>query len=295
MKREREKMIRGYNKNDIDKIVELIDKHHSITEEEKAGKRKELEGEKTVLVYDQGGVKGICILDIRYNPHFGNFCDILISLDEELTMGAAEELWENVQPILKERDVAVMATNNRGSNTEALNFYKEKGFRDWFGIKDMEYKGGTFTKTELTYRTFKEEDFEMYNNLCGEAFSPMREANDIRPFNFFTGALPETVEKIKKGNIENKDSIYLFYDNDVYVGSVIVADNGVDDVYVDPNLQGKGYGRKIMEAAINIAFEKDFKEIKLGVVEWNIKAYSLYKSLGFQEYDELKFQRMFIK
>jgi len=287
-------MIRDYNKNDIDEILELINKHHSITEEEKKGKRKELEDGKKVLVYDQEGVKGVCILDIRYNPHFGNFCDMLISLNDELTLNEAEELWQSVQPVLKEKEVAVIATYNREANGETLNFYKEKGFKDWFGIKHMEYKGGVFEKNNLTYRNFQEEDFEMYNNLCGEAFSPMREANDIRPFNFFTGALPENVEKIKKGNIENKDSIYLFDDNDVYVGSVIIADNGVDDVYVDPSLQGKGYGRKIMEAAINIAFEKNFKEIKLGVVEWNVKAYNLYKSLGFEEYDGLKFHRMFI-
>jgi len=287
-------MIRDYNKNDIDEIIGLISKHHEITEEEKEGKRKELQEGKKVLVYDQDGVKGICILDIRANPHYGNICDMLISLEDKLTMNAAEELWQNVQPFFKEREVAVIVTYNRGTHIEALNFYKEKGFKDWFGAKHMEFKGGTFEKNNLIYRNFVEEDFEMYNNLCGEAFRPLREANDIKPFNFFTGVLPEDKEKIKKGNIENKDSIYLFYDKDEYVGSAIIADDDVDNVYVNPSLQGRGYGRKIMEAAINIALEKNFKEIKLGVLEWNIKAYNLYKSLGFEEYDGFKFQRMFI-
>ena len=288
------RMIRDYNKDDIDDIIRLISKHHSITEEEKEGKRKELEEGKKVLVYDQDGVKGICTLDINPHRYFGIFCDILISLEDKSNIEMAEEFWEYVQPLLKEKKVDVIAAHNRTVDVKSISFFEGKGFKEWFGIKDMEYKGGTYEKTKLTYRSFKEEDFEMYNNLCGEAFSPMREANDIRPFNFFTGSTPENVDKIKKSNIENKDSIYLFYDNDVYVGSVIIADNGVDDVYVDPSLQGKGYGRKIMEAAINIAFEKNFKEIKLGVVEWNVKAYNLYKSLGFEEYDGLKFHRMFI-
>lgn len=55
-------------------------------------------------------------------------------------------------------------------------------------------------------------------------------------------------------------------------------------VIVDPNLRGKGYGKKLLNYAIQFAKEKlNAKEITLGVFENNTNAYNCYKSVGFVE------------
>ena len=55
-------------------------------------------------------------------------------------------------------------------------------------------------------------------------------------------------------------------------------------IIVDPNLRGKGYGKKLINLAIEYAKSKlKAKEITLGVFENNIPAYRCYKSVGFIE------------
>jgi len=55
-------------------------------------------------------------------------------------------------------------------------------------------------------------------------------------------------------------------------------------IIVDPNLRGKGYGKKLISLAIQYAKNNlKAKEINLGVFENNISAYKCYKSVGFVE------------
>ena len=57
-------------------------------------------------------------------------------------------------------------------------------------------------------------------------------------------------------------------------------------VIVNPALRGQGYGKKILNYAIEYAKEKlNAKEINLGVFEQNKSAYYCYKSVGFKEVD----------
>lgn len=289
-------MIRDYNKDDIDKIIELMDKQHTLLEREKDEERENLQGDKKVLVYDDDGIKGICTMSFWKNSKTGNGCTIIMSVEDERSLKEiAYSLWESVQPILIEKDIALLMTNYNETHHGWNEFFEEKKFKDWFSIRDMQCKCVSYEKTKLKVRNYEDEDFEVYYSALGEAFSEMREANDIKPFNVFKGQPTEKIQKLKKETLENKENIYMFYDKDIFIGSSIVKDNGVDDVFVVPKLQSKGYGRKIMEAALNLAFERNFSSIWLGVVVWNVKAVNLYKSLGFEVYDTFKFQRLVLK
>lgn len=94
----------------------------------------------------------------------------------------------------------------------------------------------------------------------------MRKANDIRPFDVFKGSSPEKIENLKKETLEIKESIYLFYDGENLVGSSIIKQEEIDDLFVAPEYQGKGYRRKIMEATLDLVLERNFDRITLGVV-----------------------------
>ena len=61
--------------------------------------------------------------------------------------------------------------------------------------------------------------------------------------------------------------------------------------------RGKGYGKAISEYVLDLAKEKGYREIVLGVNCDNVPAVGLYKSLGFTVYEEAedtdgKFYRM---
>lgn len=84
---------------------------------------------------------------------------------------------------------------------------------------------------------------------------------------------------ISKGDIIDEIDIL----GDVYGKAKKFLSNGyIDNVMVSPQYQGKGYGKKTTQFAINKALSKDFKPIYLCYLDENEKADRLYKSLGFQ-------------
>lgn len=290
-------MVREYNKNDIDAIIRFLNLHNELSEFEEGKKRKELENGGKVLVYeDSGELKGICSMEFWDNSELGSCAEIIMSVEEGSNFTeAANSLWDSTQYILKEKDVVFINTNYNEMQKQWREFYDEKQFGKWFGIHGMIYKGGRYKKTRLSIRNYEEDDFERYYTYLGRCFSPMREANDIRPYDVYKGSSPERLEKRKKEMLEDKDSIYLFYDGENLVGSTIIKNEEIDDVFVVPEYQGLGYGRKIMEATLNMALERNFDKITLGAVAWNKAAINLYKSLGFEIYQSFEHRRLFLE
>lgn len=94
-----------------------------------------------------------------------------------------------------------------------------------------------------------------------------------------------------KNNLKLKFGIYL---EDTLIGETCLLSN--EKLYVK-NIEGttwlsislrskyhsKGYGRKAMELIHNKAKELGFKRIEIGVFETNIKAITLYESLGYKK------------
>ena len=289
-------MIREYNKNDIDAIIRLFDLHNELSEVEEREKRKELEDGEKVLVYeDNAEIKGMCSFRFWKNSEWGSGAEIIMSIKEDTKFeDIANSLWEAAQAPLREKEVVFIHTHYNEKYNQWEKFYSEKQFEQWFGIYGMVYKGGRYEETKLTFRNYEESDFDKYYTYLGECFSLMRKANDIRPFDVFKGSSPEKIENLKKETLEVKDSIYLFYDGENLVGSSIIKQEEIDDLFVAPEYQGKGYGRKIMEATLNLALERNFDRITLGVVAWNKVAFNLYKSLGFETYQSFEHRRLIL-
>lgn len=287
-------MVRDYNKNDIDGIIKLFDLHNSLSEVEEKDKRKELEEDAKVLVYDENGeVRGMCSFLFWKNPEWGSSAEIIMSVEEGTNFEeVANALWERAQGYLEEKEVVYLITHYNEKYNPWRVFYSEKQFEHWFGVHGMIYKGGRWEDTKLTFRNYEEDDFDIYHTYLGKCFREMREANDIRPFDVYKGSSPERIQRLKQEALDSKDSIYLFYDGEDFVGSSMIKHEEIDDLYVAPEHKGKGYGRKIMEATLNLALDRDFDRITLGVVTWNKVAVNLYESLDFEVYQTFEHRRL---
>ena len=83
----------------------------------------------------------------------------------------------------------------------------------------------------------------------------------------------------------NSELIYLT-ENEKQVGSLILIYSGDDasifSVQVLDNHRGKGYGKKLVEKAINICKTKGFKKIELNTEQDNQVANSMYRKMGFK-------------
>ena len=95
--------------------------------------------------------------------------------------------------------------------------------------------------------------------------------------------------------LQNKNRITFVYTKDEeYIAEVSIVFNKNDEDYTIPgkriyisriivkkDFRGKGYGKKLMNYAIDYAKNKGYKEISLGVNLDNYIAFKLYVDLGF--------------
>lgn len=64
------------------------------------------------------------------------------------------------------------------------------------------------------------------------------------------------------------------------VGFIALYDYKIEMLFIDPSYIGKGYGKTLIEFAIN-----NLKAIKVDVNEQNKNAYNFYKKFGFEIYE----------
>jgi ribosomal protein S18 acetylase RimI-like enzyme len=64
----------------------------------------------------------------------------------------------------------------------------------------------------------------------------------------------------------------------------------ISSLYVLPEFQGFGVGKKLLNEGYRIATVKGFKKVWLGVMKQNVKSLDWYKSLGFVFVEEEPFQ-----
>jgi ribosomal protein S18 acetylase RimI-like enzyme len=135
---------------------------------------------------------------------------------------------------------------------------------------EMEYVRPVDEKSAVSLVPYSSEYREQYKKIYNACYHEMREALDIKPYDF-----------IQDDSFfdEGMDKVYLLLDNGVIIGSVALLDDELDDLIVNPEYQGKGYGKQILLWALeNINLDR----IVLHVAEWNQRAINLYKKTGFE-------------
>ena len=66
----------------------------------------------------------------------------------------------------------------------------------------------------------------------------------------------------------------------------------LEDLYVRPELRGKGYGRHLLERLADIARERNCGRLEWAVLNWNEPAIRFYRSLGAKPMDEWTVYRL---
>lgn len=60
----------------------------------------------------------------------------------------------------------------------------------------------------------------------------------------------------------------------------------VDQLSVNPEYQGKGYGKQLLQAAFDLAHSENIRRVILDVWDFNTHAIDFYKDQGFRIYNE---------
>lgn len=141
--------------------------------------------------------------------------------------------------------------------------------------------------TTEDFSTLQEISFETYTDTFGEFNTP----ENMKAY--LDGAYNK--EKLIS-EIQTKDSTFYFlYDQNQLVGYLKLNQNQaqtedisknaleIERLYVRPDFKRRGYGRKLMEFAIQEAKNSEKELVWLGVWEHNEPAKAFYQSMGYQQ------------
>jgi GNAT superfamily N-acetyltransferase len=66
----------------------------------------------------------------------------------------------------------------------------------------------------------------------------------------------------------------------------------LEDLYVKPEMRGKGIGKALLDKIISIAKERNYGRVEWSVLDWNEPAIEFYKKIGANPLDEWKIFRL---
>lgn len=128
-------------------------------------------------------------------------------------------------------------------------------------------------------REIKKEDTEIAGKIVYQAFKGIAEQHNF-PLDFPSA---EAAQGFVKMWISHPNIYGVAAENGEFIGSNFLTEydeiRGVGPITVNPNVQSRGTGRKLMEAVIERG--KDARGIRLVQSAYNTKSMSLYASLGF--------------
>jgi len=267
-------MVRNYAQNDIEEIVKIYTLEYMAMPAE----IEVLKSAKNILVYEDNGIKGF--IHLRFS---GDYCNVEMGVaSNDLIRSVGLKLWEEAKKLFVENSTTFIDTCHVKDNLQWKEFFDEAQFEYWFSIYRFTYKGEKFNEPELCVKMYEDENYIDKIRLESEAFEALRRNCDIEPYNWYLAASEKALENSRKRTLSQKEYTYLFFENNEIVGASLVKDAEIDLLFVNVKYQGKGYGRKILEFAVNRGLEQDPTAVNLNALASNENALRLYKNAGFE-------------
>ncbi|MDP8202684.1 MAG: GNAT family N-acetyltransferase [Candidatus Tenebribacter burtonii] len=199
-----------------------------------------------------------------------NFAIVIYSVS---SVKVTKEFEEIIVPYFK-GDLFISINENQ---EQVKNYIQNKNMSYWFSSYNMVVD----CIKEMTEGKIVPYNGELkrYIHVLGKAFIPLRKSLGFEiPENF--AADPNYAKKIfEKTN--KTGSFYGYVVEGKIVGAAYAYGNDINSIGIDPEFQGKGYGRQLLRGTVNNMLSK-FKKVTLGVVEINTKSHKLYESEGFK-------------
>ncbi len=203
--------------------------------------------------------------------------------------GVGSALWQRLLSEIPP-EAAQVSCSCLDSQKETLAFLRKLGFEPWFGLELMHYSGPTFLDPQLSVRPYEDRDYLDHLRLINEGFYPMRQANDIKPYQIYPSEAHND-EQVRQRVLNAEHEELMFFDGQQLVGLAELVEGEIDTVTVAEELRGKGYGRQIMAYCINLLLSRGYDPVTLHVVSWNSATRNLYESMGFRFIEKRQMMR----
>lgn len=205
---------------------------------------------------------------------FIHYLEVLEDLDVTIQEEIIQELIDKAISISKEYNPKEILLGERNkerlSVLEKLNLYSEyKALRMY--LDDREKKEKCLNLIPLS-----EENKVEYWGAYNDSFNDMPHGSYIY--------INEVEEYLNKANEENYYFMVSINNTTIgFMNCVMENGQGIFDIGLRKAYRGKGYGRMLLETAIDFLNKKKVNKINLIVIEKNQVAYNMYKKRGFKE------------
>jgi ribosomal protein S18 acetylase RimI-like enzyme len=268
-------MIRVYKPSDIEEIVRIYTLEYMAMPEE----IEALKSASKILVYEDNNI----IQGFIHMMIWGDSCSIEMgSVSDDQILHVGLKLWEEAKKLFIEKSIRFIKIFHVKDNLKWQQLFNTIGFEYWFSIYRFSYKGAKFDEPNICAVKYEDKYHEDKIRLESEAFAVLREKNDIKPYNWYLNASKETLENNRKSTFEKREYIHLFFEGDEMVGASMVKNAEVELLFVNIKYQGKGYGKKILQYAVNRGLEQNAAGVNLNALASNDRALSLYINTGFE-------------
>ena len=140
----------------------------------------------------------------------------------------------------------------------------------------------------VTIRRARPEDAEVCGQICYEAFYKISTEHGFRPnlpsLEQAVGVLTMTLEHPGFFCVVAEEGGRIVGSNCMDERSPIA---GIGPITIDPGAQNRGVGRKLMQAVMDRARERNFPGVRLVQAAFHTRSLSLYASLGFDAREPL--------
>lgn len=198
----------------------------------------------------------------------------------------AKDIKDKVEIIRKLVEESVNISKTNGAMDIRLGINKQEisdeelnklNFKIEYNSFEMVLKDRCNRNKLLKLKSLNEENKLRYIDIYNDSFSDM-------PHGTVTNI--DTINKnIEKSKDDNNSYFIVLDEEDNEIGFLEVTidnDKGLFDIGLCKKYRGKGYGKRILETAIQFLLERQVKEIVLIVIEQNKIAYEMYKKRGFE-------------
>lgn len=234
-------------------------------------------GEGLLFLFENGEVKGSLgvILEFLPEKRTGLLHNPLAETKEQLDL----LIKKSFKVIDKVASIDDLYLGIRDEEVKSIT--SELGYEIDYSAYKMKLKDRDIKLKTLYKELLSEENLEEYIDVYKKSFLDMPHGN-YKSFDEVKDFLNE---------IDEERSGYIIRENGQAIGCLeieIKEDNkGFFDIGLIKEARGKGYGKRILETAIETLNEKNVKEVCLIVIGNNKTALNMYNKRGFEIYEKI--------
>lgn len=242
-------------------------------------------GRGLLFLFESGEVKGTLGIILEFLPEkrTGLLHNPLADTNEQLDL-LIKKSFKVIDKVASIDDLYLGIRDDLYSGVEGKEIKgmaSELGYEIDYSVYKMKLKDRDIKLKTLDKEILSEENLEEYMDVYKKAFLDMPHGNY------------KTFDEVKDflNEMDEERSGYIIRENGQAIGCLeieIKEDNkGFFDIGLIKEARGKGYGKRILETAIETLNKKNAKEVCLIVIGNNKIAYDMYNKRGFEIYEKI--------